>query len=510
MSNPSHLKPPWRAVAVTVSAALLLTACGNGQGESNEDRTDLTIGISADPRSLLGTTSTVVAESMIAEQITEKLVVFSADGTGHEPRLATEWEQISPTAVQLTLREGVTFTNGEPFNAESAKASIEHLMQAPAHAQFTSMLEDVEIIDEHTITVVSSEPSGLILDTLADGGYMLPVEYFEDVGEEEFGTAPIGTGPYELEEWLSGNQITMTANSDYWGEEPQISELTWQVIPEKTAQVSALQSGSIQLMQDVPIGSLSTVEGDESLDLITTDSSRVFYVAFSTETDTPLQEKEVRQALQYAINSESIVENQLSGHGTLLDGQLLPDFFTGYNPDLEATPYDPDRATELLAEAGHADGFEITFKYSNGRYPQDREIGQAIADQLSQVGLTINQEELETGTFLTQLTDIELNDMFYMGALTPPDGQRMLQQFQTGAAYSYYSNPDIDELLDEALSVVDPEDREEILGEISEMYAEDPAFIPMFQGVDAYGAVAGLNIEPHATQFIDVRSISYD
>lgn len=499
-------------LALVTAAGLVLAGCSaNGaEGGGDAGRTDITIAVSADPRSLLGTSSTVQSEVTLSEQITEKLVMYSPDGSGFEPRLATEWEQISPNTVRLKLREGVTFTNGEAFNAESAKASVEHLIAAPAYSSFTTMLDKVEIVDEHTIDVSSDEPSGMIVSALADGSFQLPLEYFAEVGEDGFGTAPIGTGPYVFEQWLSGDRIEMSANPDYWDGAPEITKLTWQVLPDKAAQVAALQSGQVQLMTDLPVGSWTSVENADNIELVAPDSNRVFYLAFSTLTETPLREPAVRQALQYAIDAQSILDQQLGGRGKLLEGQLLPENFTGFTSQLNATPYDPDRAKKMLAEAGYADGFEITFKYSSGRYAQDKEIGEAVSDQLAKVGVTVKQEVLEPGTFLTQLTSLELNDMFFMGALTPPDGHMLLQQFRTDAVYSYYSNPSIDAKLDAVNSVVDSDERAAKLGEISVMYSEDPAFRPLFQGVDAYGVAKGLTFTTRASQFIDVKSMSFE
>lgn len=496
-------------IALAVASALVLTGCSTTSSPDESAQSDsLTIGVSADPRSLLPTSSTVQAEVTISEQIVEKLFEYSDDGTEFEPRLGTDWEQISPTTVRVNLREDVTFTNGEEFNADSAKLSIEHLIESAAYSSFSTMLDHVEVVDSHTIDVVSGGPSGQIIDALAYGSFQLPFEYFQEVGEDGFGTAPIGTGPYLLDEWLSGDKVIMTANEDYWDGAPAIKSLTWQVYPDKAAQVAALQSGSIDLMTDVPVGSHDVVDQDPGIQLVTRDSNRVFYLAFSELSDSPLKDQKVRQALLHAIDVQSIIDNQLGGRGTALHGQVLPPNFVGYNDELKATPYDPELAAELLADAGYPDGFEFTFKYSSGRYAQDREIGQAVADQLAQIGVTAKQEVLESGAFLTQLTSLELNDMYFMGALTPPDGHMMYQQYRTGAVYSYYSNAKADELLDASMTVVDPKERASMLKKVGQIFHDDPAYIPLFQGTDAYGVAEGVNFTPRATQFIDVTTIT--
>lgn len=514
-STQHHSVSPARRRAIAVVAVLgalaALTACSADGGDSGGGGdANLTVALTADVRSLAPSSSTVQQEINVSEQITEKLVEFSVDATEIEPRLATSWTQVDDVTLELDLRTGVEFTNGEAFDAESAVYSINEVtLTAPPYSSFVSMIDHAEVVDENTIRVVAKGPTGLLLNALAMGSFQYPAEYFAEVGLEGFGAAPIGTGPFVLDKWTKGDSISMTANPDYWGGAPAINSLTFRVIPDKSAQIAALQSGQIDLMNDVPVGSINTIRDGDGVTLATRPSNRIFMLDLSELTDTPLADPAVRRALWYAIDTESLIENQLGGLGTPLNGQILVPTYFGYAEGGETTEYDPEKARELLADAGYPDGFSVTFKYSSGRYTQDTELGQAIADQLSSVGITVTQEPLESGTFLTQLTTLELNDMFLFGTLPPPDAHFMYQQFLTGSTYSYYSNTEVDELLAKEASSADQDERAAVFAQITDIFREDPPFVPLFQGEDTYGVSTRVDgFTPRASQFLDITSIS--
>lgn len=504
-----------RLPAILIGLVLFITACGGGDsdgdgspgGENPEppDRS-LILAEAADTRSLYASSSTAQREINISEQMNEKLIEFSADGQDYEPRLATEWEQVDPVTTRLTLREGVTFTNGEAFDSATAKFSIDTMLAAPAYASFTSSIATAEIVDEFTIDVIAKQPSGLILTSLAMGSFQYPPAYFAEVGEEAYASAPIGTGPYVLVEWQKGVAVTLEANPDYWDGEPFYTDVEFRIIPDKAAQVAALRSGQVDFVPDLPIGSIGEVEGADDLALLTQPSNRVYYATFTTLQEGPLQDPAVRRALQYAIDVDAIINGVLDGHATPLAGQIVTGSFFGFNPDLEPTPYDPELAMEMLAEAGYPDGFTMQLQYSATNI---QEVGQAVALQLAEVGIDVQQDVLEPGTFLQRLVAKELVGMFYAGSLPPPDAHFMYQQFRSDFRYSYYSDPEVDRLIDEGLASADPEDRQQAYSDLTEAFTANPPFIPLFQSEDVYGVTNTLSgFEPRVSQFLDLKAWS--
>lgn len=506
-------------VAILLVTSLALSACssssptaasGSGSaGTPGSSNGSLTMAVTADPRSLDPTSSTAEQEINISEQITQKLIEFNTDSNGFVPVLAVSWKQKDPTTLELKLRQGVKFTNGEDFDAESAANSIEVMRKAPAYTAFTDAISGTKVVDKYTLDVLSAHPSGLILNALALGSFQYPLAYWKKVGTDGFGAHPVGTGPYELKSWQRGSEVTLEANPNYWGSKPKVNTLIFKVIPDPSAEVAAIQSGQAQFMFSIPIGSMSSLKNDKSVKIVSRPSDRTYLLSFSELTDTPLKDAAVRRALQYAIDVPSLIKNQLDGLGTPLNGQILPPNYVGYDSSIKATPYDPSKAKQLLSAAGYANGFTITFKYSSGHYPQDKELGQAISQQLAAVGVTTKQQALEAGTFLSQLTSLKLNDMFMAGYLTSPDAHFMYDQFITGAPYVYYKNATVDELVEKEATTVDQKARVKILQQITKTFEQDPAFIPLFQGTDTYALAPQVSgFTPTASQYIDFTKMT--
>jgi len=407
----------------------------------------LTIAQGLEPRSLWGNAFTGQQEINVAEQITEKLIEFTPDAQDYEPRLATEWKQVDPTTWQFKLRQGVKFTNGEEFDANSAVYSLGVTKSAPSYASWVSMIVTATVVDKHTINVITDGPTMLHLPGLAMSSFQYPAKYFAEVGKDTFGTKPVGTGPYKLVEWVKDDHISLEANPDYWGGPVSVKTIVFRNIPEGAARLAALQTGEIDFTIDVPLDAAEQIENNPDLQLFTRPSNRVFMLWMSNITDSPLKDPKVRQALQYAIDVDALTKALFKGRATKLQGQILTPSFFGFISDWQAKPYDPEKAKQMLAEAGYPNGFDFTFKYSAGRYVQDKEAGQAIAAQLAKVGARAKQEVLEPGTFLTQMQAKQLTDMHLGGYLPPPDAHFMYQQFRTGFVYSITAIPEIDELV---------------------------------------------------------------
>jgi peptide/nickel transport system substrate-binding protein len=213
--------------------------------------------------------------------------------------------------------------------------------------------------------------------------------------------------------------------------------------------------------------------------------------------------------MRYAIDVQALIKGLFKGRARQLEGQPFGKGVFGADPNRGPYPYDPEKAKAMFAAAGHPNGFEVVFKYSSGRYAQDKETGQAIAAQLQRVGVKTTQEVLESGTFLTQLSQLKLNDMFFSGSLPPPDAHFTLQTYQTGFRYAYYSNPELDRLINAGASTASRDERIKIYLEALDLIDKDPPGVPLFAPDDFYGGtkkVAGF--APRASQFIDIRSIS--
>lgn len=489
--------------------ALLGAVAAFAFGQSREDTFIVAQG--GDPRSLSPFSSTAQQEKNISNQVVERLLNFGYEGEGYIPMLATEWEYLNQDTIRLTLREGVSFTNGEPFNAEAAKWSLDQMMVAPPYATFVALLDRIEVVDDYTVDVIAKEPTPefLMMNALALGSFMYPPVYTQEAGVlEGFGEHPIGTGPFVFVEWVKDDRIVLDANPDYWGGAPAFEQLVFRPIPEAAARVAALEAGDIDFTIDVSLDAFQRLENNPDIVTVAAPGGRVYRVTMSTlDPESPLSNVEVRRALRHAVDPDAILEFVLGGRGRRVN-QIVDATTFGYNDDIPTIEFDPDLARQMLADAGYPDGVTLNFDYTNGRYPQDSEIAQLVASQLEEAGVTVNQNVLESGEFLNRLVTLGLKELFYSGSLTPPDAHDAYASYTCGFRYAYYCNEEFDNLYFEAAITTDADARQEVYNQLSQILHDDAHVIPMFVMNDLYAHRAGISgWTPSRDQFLDFTSL---
>lgn len=456
----------------------------------------LTVGHPADPTELNPHNTTAAYQSVFG-QISEQFVMFDTEKMGIQPWLVTEWEWITDKTLRMKLREGVKFTNGEDWDAEAAKYSLDLLSESRGYSFWVGESYDrTEIVDKYTVDLHVNSIAGSWLSILARGGFAFPPKYTEEVGlEEGFYNEPIGTGPYKLAEWIRDDHITLEANMDYWGGPPPMDELVFRVIPEESARMAALETGEVDLVTQIAAGSAKRIENNPDLTLAQRRGLRMFGTMFDMTKDFPVNDKLVRQALNYAVDKEGLVQ-LYGGYAAAMSPQWLTPDTIGYNAELEGMyDYDPEKAKELLAEAGYPDGFEATIKYTINRYPLDKEMGEAVSGYLEAVGIKVNQEPLEYGEYSRQHREIDENpmgDMHQWGLLTPPDAYMTLILLRWNPdgprPYRHFAaHPELDELLVKGGEVTDPDERLAVYKRATEILAEDPHCIYLIIPIDLYG-----------------------
>jgi peptide/nickel transport system substrate-binding protein len=341
------------------------------------------------------------------------------------PWLAESWENVDNTTWTMKLKEGITFHNGEPFNAEAVKYTIERIQAdetALVHAQWT-FISEITIIDDYNIefTTAANEPA--FLSKMAGTAcQVVPPVYTEEVGTEGFGQAPVGTGPFKFVEWVRDDRVVLEANPDYFQGAPAIDQLVFRAIPEDSTRVAELLTGGVDLITSVPMQDQERVEGEGNLvveDFLTTQVQLIAlrsgpsstYEGWTGITEDPL----IRQAIAYAIDRQALVD--------LLGGTVVPTLSRIIPPTLgasdrfygQAGTYDPERARELLAEAGY-NGEPLTF-HSTTAWPMQREVTEAITAMLQDVGLNIDLQIMELTAFREQIYVPSKNEEIYMDAL---------------------------------------------------------------------------------------------
>ncbi len=285
----------------------------------------------------------------------------------------------------------------------------------------------------------------------------------------------------------------MEANADYWGELPQgIDRLTWRPIPEDSSRVAGLATGEYQIAKDLPVTSIPTFQNEAAVTLVPVPSYRIYQIGLSSLVDSPLKDKRVRQALNYAVDKEAIINALFFGEAKALRGQVLRPSQLGFNDDLQDYPYDPEKAKELLAEAGYPDGFKIPFKFPSGRYAQDREVSEAVAGMLSKVGIETDLIALEPGEFLRQLRNQELAPMYFVGLAPQDDPAFQASQYISTWRYTPIADEKIDELTAAGAKEMDLEKRKAIYEELMAYMHDQAPIIFLYDGIDICGTDARL------------------
>ena len=443
------------------------------------------------------------------------------------PALATEWEHIGDGVWDLTLREGVTWHDGEPFDAEDVIFTFERAGDVPnspaPFGQFLSQIEEATAPDPMTVRIRTRNPSPQILFDLAE----VPI-VSQHAGEGATtadyndGTATIGTGPFRFVSWEPGGTLELARNDAYWDTPSDFAEVSVISIPNDASRVAALLSGDVDLIDAVPPESYARLEASDDINIWQTTDVYTAYVFLDTDRDVtpnvtakdgseipnPLKDVRVREAMSLAINREAIIDRLLNGLAQPA-GQLAGPTMVGFNPELEPTAYDPERARELLAEAGYEDGFRIVLNGPNNRYVADGQIAQAIAQMLSAVGIETEVETMPSNVFFPSASAREFSVFFLAWGSaqgTAWHGLRgVLMTYDADLGYGpsnrgRYSNPEVDRLTIASMSTFDVEEAGRLAAEAAGIAFRDFAILPMHYQMNVWASRSGFEHAPRQDQ----------
>lgn len=509
---------------------VVLAACSGEEGASEEPAdTDtsgdteeavpqtLVFGRGGDSVSLDPAIVTDGESFKVTENIFETLLNFGEQDTTVNPGLAKEWE-VSEDGLTYTfhLQEGVKFHDGTDFNAEAVVKNVERWKGGAEekfyyfHSMFKSEGEDiiksVEAVDDYTVVFTLSRPQAPFLKNIAMSpfGIASPTA-FESAGDA-FGDNPVGTGPFKFVEWKRNDSITVEKNEDYWQEGlPKLDKIIFRSIPDNSARLNALTTGEIDLADGINPSDATTVESNAELQLIERPSMNIGYLGLTT-TRKPFDNALVRQAVNYAIDKQAIVDAFFQGRAEVAVNPM-PSSISGYNEEIEGYPYDPEKAKELLAEAGY-DGEEIelwAMPVPRPYMPDGQKVAEAIQKNLADVGIPSKIVTFEWATYLEKAKNGEA-DAFLLG-WTGDNGDAdnflytLLDKDTIGSNnYTYYSNEEVHELLISAQSETNEEKRNELYKQAQAIIHEDAPWVPLAHSTPLLAAKKGVtDYFPHPT-----------
>ncbi len=458
--------------------------------EAPKPKGTLRVALTTFPNSVdLATTAERNAENA-AWQLYNSLVWVNDEGK-IVPALAERWE-VSEDGTEYTfyLRRDVVFHNGEPFTADAVVFSWERGSRPEMQwSDRWQRAKSVEKIDDYTVKVTTEAPDPLLLRVMAQQWAMVPPKYIAEVGEEGFAEHPIGTGPFMFEEWVKGDRIVYKANPNYWEPGlPKVETLIFRPIPESATRVAAIQTDEVDIVTRLSAEEAQSLLGLPNVKVIRYPVDRVYYIAFNnltTGVGQPTEDPLVRQAMNYAVDRQAIIDSLFGGYARLATG-LIHSSNLGYDKSIEPYPYDPDKARELLAEAGYPDGFEMDMACPTGAYTNFEEVCEAVAGYLGEVGIKINLEFMESGKYWDLEAEKKLPPLFG-DSWSERSGEALPRLIGAlggwDASFSAWSDPKIDELLEKIGRTVDEEQRAALYSELHRYMYENPPFIYLYEPV---------------------------
>jgi peptide/nickel transport system substrate-binding protein len=404
------------------------------------------------------------------------------------PRLASSWERLDELTWRFHLRPDVRFQDGSPFTAADVKFSFDRMNRAPFSALqqlwAQTTLQEVRIIDDHTIELRTQKPSVTMLYWLEEA-FVAPKAYYSAHDAAYLNTHPLGSGPYKLVEWTPGDHVTLTANPAYFGGPPAIKDVVFKVVPDLSSRLNGLATGDIDLALELTPDTITQANTSHSR-AVQTLGLRKLHFGIAQHSNAALRDPRVRRALNYAIDVPTMIKSLMHGSTVPLTSVVNP---PNADPTLTAYGYHPDRARQLLTEAGYPNGFDLDIDFTP-MWGQDKDVSETVAGYLNAVGIRTRLHADEWNDFRRKLTDQAFDGLFYAGwaALINPPVELVIFTCHQEDNASGYCDPKYDTLVHAASTEFDVARRKEEIDSAQKMVWDDAYWIflwraPLYAGL---------------------------
>jgi peptide/nickel transport system substrate-binding protein len=495
-----------------------------GAARAQQERGDtLTIAVGGAFSSLDPHFHALTPNGAVAQHIFDRLVHHDENFRPY-PALAESWRPVTETTWEFKLRRGVNWHDGSPFTADDVVFTFERVPQvrnSPSNFTiYTRPIQRLEVMDQHTIRMHTAAPNPLV-PTLMGGLTLISRKHAQGAETADFnsGKATVGTGPYRMASYTPGDRVVFERNDAWWGPAQPWRRVVYRMITNEATRIAALSAGDVDVIDSVPTRDVAVLQSNSRLAIVSQAGLRNIYLFIDHQRDdtpdvsgpdgeklerSPLKDVRVRRALSLAINREGIVRQIMSGFAAP-SGQFLSRGVFGYDPSIQADPYDPDGAKRLLTEAGYPNGFRIKLSGPNDRYVNDDRIVQAIAQMWSRIGVRTEVNVMPSNVFFARSARNEFSiGLLGWGTGTGEPDSPMSALIATAdrergrgvANRSLYSNPAFDALLDRALATIDDEAREKVYQEATRLVMPDYPIIPLHHQVNIWASRRGLRVRP--------------
>ncbi len=499
----------WRraTVAAAIAALALLptltphSALASRAATINHDPNTLIVGSQyGDPQDFDPIDTFTLAWGMIGSNVFDALVYRGTDMKIDKSKgLATGWKYVNDNQLRFTLRKGVTFQDGEPFNAAAVKFTFDRLLgpRGQKGAQYFQYktIKAVKVVDPYTVDFITSSPDPVLITKLAGYGAMIvPPAYIKKHGDTYFTTHPIGTGAFMVTKYVPKSEVDLVAYDKYWRGAPRMKRLVYRFIPEDATRLAELQTGHIDIMQKVAIAQVPVIKGASDLRLYPVGSPTV-YGLFLDPRQKPTNNLLIRQAINYAIDRKSIIKDVLGGYGNLVSTWQSAMSF-GNDPSMPPFPYDPTKAKALIAQAHVSGPLHLKFTI-DGTDSVFKQVAEVIVAELEQVGFTVDLESVDpTVHYNTNIPKGKYGNMaeFGWGGWTLDFDNTAYSLYHSGEFYNPgYSNPKMDSLLEAARSTLDQGKRLRIYKQVDAILRHDVPEAVLFQTVNLWATTKNVH-----------------
>jgi len=509
----------WLVIMLLVQMIFLSGCLKTTKTDTTKDH-DLVIGMTQDisgfyPWMTLRDTSTLT----VNKNLFNSLVEMDPVTYRFVPALTEQWNNPDNVTWRFILRKNVTFHNGNRFTADDVKFTIEYMKEIPYFNEELASISKVNILDEYTVDIKTVQPYPMLLYKLG-GLYILSQDYINSMNQS-IETWPIGTGAYQLVEYIPGDHVTLSRFDDYWKGLPEVTKVSFQLLNTSADLKTVLMSGDIDLAP-IQVEDVDDIQSTPGLAIESIQTPGVIYLSFDFRTndsyrypdgENPTADVRVRTAMYQAIDIDTILEKYVNGSATTAT-QFLTYHTFGYNPNISRLPYDVDRARDLMRKTGYDAGFSIEMDLPD--VPKWVNISNEIARQLRAINITVQMNPQPWDVYYAKL--YEKNTSLYITGITPYDAEGLLGLLLCTPAknssngiwnYGNYSNPEVDRLCEVLTYTMDTKLRLAYIQEAFSIANADVAWVPLFSSIAFYGIRDDIEWKPRPSLFIWVEEISF-
>lgn len=493
----SRTKTGWKLAGV-MSLILVILPISIG---SAADSDTLTVGINADMRTPeLLSTMDQTTDRILLFHIYEPLIARNRQMVA-EPWLAKTLEPLDKVTWKLTLRKGIKFHNGEELTADDVKYTLDWILN-PKNASMRlsriELLEKVEKIGKYELKFITKKPFPVLPVSLGNIA-IVP----KGMTPKKLAKNPIGTGPYKFKKWKKEREIDLTKFDDYWGDAPYFKRLRFIIRPEMGARLSALLAGEVDMIPDVPVEMVPSVKDNPETEIRSVPAGRIIGLYFNLvgDPDSVFHDIRMRKAFNYAVNVREITDNILGGFATPT-GPLVP-MNRHHYPEHSAYPYNPEKAVELIKRAGYKpEELHFTLHSPKGRYLKDFEASQAIGIQLEKIGIKVDVVADEWGHHLKLMKPCNKELSIYINGRGERtfEGSMMQHWYKSGKPWHCFSDEEVDQAIDNAMPIVDPEKREKAMMLLEGLIWDKAPWVFLWAQDSVWGVKSDINWNPWADE----------